>query len=145
MTDAGEIDDLTERIIGCAIEVHRELGPGLLESIYHQCLAIELRTAGFKVEANRKVPLTYKGQKVNERLRLDILVDDRVVIEIKATDRHNPIYSAQVITYLKLTGCPAGLLLNFNMPTLRAGLKRLYHPDLYPRRRRPAPAVGTEE
>lgn len=124
------IDDLTERIIGCAIEVHRILGPGLLESVYRQCLSLELIAAHLKAESARRVPIIYKGHELTTHLELDVLVEDRVVIELKAVDRLHPVYSAQVITYLKLSGCPAGLLFNFNATTLRSGLKRLDHPDL---------------
>jgi hypothetical protein len=110
------IDELTERIIGCAIAVHTALGPGLLESIYYDCLVIELVAAGLRVERDRSVPVLYRGQRVRHDLRLDLVVEG---------------HQAQLITYLKLTGLPAGLLLNFNATTLRAGLKRADHPDRY--------------
>jgi GxxExxY protein len=125
------IDELTELVIGCAIAVHRALGPGLLESVYRDCLVIELTLAGFRVSLEHRVPLEYRGQRVRTDLRIDLLVDGRLIVEIKAVDRLHPAHQAQVITYLKLTGCPAGLLLNFNASSLRAGLKRLDHPDIY--------------
>jgi GxxExxY protein len=125
------IDQLTERIIGCAIAVHTALGPGLLESIYYDCLVIELLASGLRVERDRGVPVLYRGQRVRHDLRLDLVVEGCVIIEIKAIERLHPLHQAQLITYLKLTGLPAGLLLNFNATTLRAGLKRVDHPDRY--------------
>jgi GxxExxY protein len=125
------INELTGRIIGAAIEVHTALGPGLLESVYHECLDIELKHVGLSVERDRHVPLHYRGQRIHSHLKLDLIVEGRVIVEVKAVERFHPIYQAQVITYLKLTGCPAGLLLNFNMMALRAGVKRIDHPDLY--------------
>jgi GxxExxY protein len=125
------IDELTELVIGCAIAVHRALGPGLLESIYRDCLVIELTLAGLEVSVEYRVPIEYRGQRVRDDLKVDLLIDGRLIVEIKAVDRLHPLHQAQVITYLKLTGCPAGLLLNFNTPSLRAGLKRLDHPDVY--------------
>ena len=126
-----DVDLLRERAIGCAIEVHRRLGPGLLESIYRDCLAIELRTAGLSVERERRVRLTYREQQVSGGLLIDLLVQGSLVIEVKAVERLHPVHQAQVIAYLKLTGCPCGLLMNFNTTALRSGLKRLVHPDLY--------------
>jgi GxxExxY protein len=126
-----EIEELTEKVIGCAIEVHQILGPGLLESVYRECLIIEMRRECLRVESEQYVPLNYKGQRLNGGLKLDLLVNGRVVVELKAVERLHPIHQAQVITYLKLTGYPAGLLMNFNSLTLRSGLKRLDHPDLY--------------
>ena len=125
-----ELDELTEKIIACAIEVHRILGPGLLESVYRECLVIELRRQRLRVESERHVPLDYKGERICGALKLDLLVEGRVVVELKAVEHLLPIHQAQVITYLKLTGHPAGLLMNFNSPTLIAGLKHLDHPDL---------------
>ena len=126
-----DIDELTEAVIGGAIAVHTALGPGLLESVYRDCLVIELTCNGLSVEMERSVPIFYREQQVRGDLRCDLIVDGRLIVEVKATDRLHSVHQAQVITYLKLTGCPAGLLLNFNAPTLRAGLKRLDHPDIY--------------
>jgi GxxExxY protein len=126
-----EVEALTEKVIGCAIEVHRTLGPGLLESVYRECLIIEMREERLCVEDERSVPLDYKGHRVNGTLKLDLLVESCIVVELTAVERLHPVHLAQVITYLKLTGCPAGLLMNFNSTTLRAGLKRLDHPDRY--------------
>lgn len=126
-----EVEELTEKIIGCAIEVHRILGPGLLESVYRECLIIELRRQGLRVDSERHLPFDYKGQCIGGGLKLDLLVNDCVVVELKAVERLHPIHSAQVITYLKISGYPAGLLMNFNATTLKAGLRRLDHPDRY--------------
>ena len=128
MTD---VDRLTEQVIGCAIEVHRTLGPGLLESVYRDCLQLELGAANLLVERDRAVSLQYRGHRIGSVLRLDLLVQGCVVVELKAVERLHPIHLAQVITYLKLTGCPAGLLMNFNCTSLRGGLRRLRHPDLW--------------
>ncbi len=126
-----EIEALTERVIGCAIEVHRTLGPGLLESVYRECMIIELGREHLRVERERCVPLEYKGERISGGLRLDLLVESCLVVELRVVERIHPIHLAQVITYLKLTGCPAGLLMNFNSTALRAGLRRLDHPDRY--------------
>ena len=126
-----EMSALTERVIGCAIEVHRVLGPGLLESIYRECLAMELDAIGLQVESERHVPLEYKGRRVRGSLKLDLLIEGRLVIELKAVESLHPVHLAQVLTYLKLTGFQAGLLMNFNVTSLRSGLRRLDHPDRY--------------
>lgn len=125
------LDELTHKIIGAGVEVHSKLGPGLLESVYQECLAVELRRRELRVERERHVPLDYKGERIETRLKLDMLVDGRVIIEVKAVDALHPIHQAQVVTYLKLTGLPAGLIMNFNSIVLKSGLKRLDHPDLY--------------
>jgi GxxExxY protein len=131
---AEEIDSLSENVIGCAIAVHRTLGPGLLESIYRECMIIELRLAGLRVVGEQPVHIEYRGRRVANALKVDLLDEDGLIIELKAVDRIHPVHLAQVITYLKLTGCPAGLLLNFNATTLKAGLRRVYHPDKYIKR-----------
>jgi GxxExxY protein len=125
------INGLTERVIGCAIEVHPTLGPGLLESIYRECLAMELASNQLHFECERRVPIDYKGQRVRGALKLDLLVEDCLVIELKAVEALHPVHLAQVLTYLRLTGFPAGLLLNFNVTSLRSGLRRLDHPGRY--------------
>ena len=127
------VDSLTERIIGCAIEVHRELGPGLLESIYRKSLEIELSEQGLKVDKNKPIDLKYRGREIGPALVFDLQVENRIIVEVKAVERLHPVHLAQVMTYLKLTGCDAGLLLNFNVTALRAGVRRLTHPDLYSR------------
>jgi GxxExxY protein len=131
MNNPIDIEALTEKIIGCGIEVHRVMGPGLLESVYRDCMLLELRARDLTVECGLQVPLDYKGARLNNRLKLDLLVEDTVIVELKAVERSQPIHLAQIITYLKLTGCPAGLLMNFHSATLVAGLNRLTHPDLY--------------
>ena len=112
------------------------MGPGLLESIYHGSLEIELKAANLKVESKRKVQIEYKGQRATDDLTLDLLVDDRLVVEVKAVEALHPIHTAQVVSYLKLTAFPAGLLINFNTTSLRkGGIKRLDRPDLYQTKR----------
>ena len=126
-----DLNALTERIIGCAIEVHRALGPGLLESVYRECLALELNDRHLLVATEQRVPVTYKGRRIKSELKLDLLIEGSVVVELKSVDRLHRVHLAQVITYLKLTGCRAGLLMNFNVTSLRTGLRRLHHPDIY--------------
>lgn len=118
-----ERDPVTERIIGCAIEVHRTLGPGLLESAYVEALRVELTEAGLRSARQVPVPLTYKGHYLGE-YRLDLLVEDAVVVEVKAVQRFDPVHEAQLLTYLRLTGKRVGLLINFNQRLLREGIKR---------------------
>lgn len=130
-TIGNQINALTEKVIGSAIEVHRHLGPGLLEGIYRECLMIELAGENLRFESERFVPIDYKGQRVRGGLKLDLLVEGCLVVELKAIEALHPVHSAQVLTYLRLTGLPAGLLMNFNVTALRAGLRRLDHPDRY--------------
>ena len=125
------IDELTHKIIGAAVDVHTNLGPELLESVYQDCLTLELKQRQLHVERERHVPLNYKGEHIESQLKLDLLVEGRVIVEVKAVERIHPIHKAQVVTYLKLTGCPAGLLMNFNSIVLKSGLRRLDRPDLY--------------
>jgi GxxExxY protein len=120
-----ELNKITEIIIGCAIEVHKRLGPGLLESTYEACLLYELQNAGLKVIRQLGLPLIYKEIKLEEGYRLDMIVEDIVVVEIKSVDALNDIHTAQVLTYLKLSGAKVGLLINFNVLKLTDGLKRL--------------------
>jgi len=117
------INALTEKIIGCAIEVHRQLGPGLLEGTYEAALAIELEIAGIHFERQLIFPVVYKGRKIGE-YRLDFLVDKQVVVEIKSVERFDPVFEAQVLTYLRVTGARVGLLINFNSRLLQEGIKR---------------------
>ena len=116
---------ITGHIIGAAIEVHRILGPGLLESTYMPCLQYELATGKLRFVAERAVPILYKGMELDAKYRIDLLVEDLVVVEVKSVDRLLPVHQAQVLTYMKLTGCPAGLLINFNVPKLIDGVKRV--------------------
>jgi GxxExxY protein len=127
-----EIEAIVTRIIGCAIAVHEAFGPGLLESVYHHCMQKELTAAGLSYKTEWRVPLFHRGQKVCSDLKLDLLVEDAVVVEIKSVDRIHPVHLAQVITYLKLANRPVGLLFNFNTTRLRnGGIRRVTHPDLY--------------
>ncbi len=117
--------DLTEKIIGAAIEVHRALGPGLLESIYQTCLAHEMTLRGLHFEKEKPLPVEYKGVRLESGYRLDFIVDGKVVVELKAVDSIHDVHKAQLLTYLKLTGCKVGLLLNFNAAVLKDGIERL--------------------
>jgi GxxExxY protein len=119
------INDLSSAIIGAAIEVHRALGPGLLESAYEQCLARELSLREIPFERQRPVPIYYKGTQLDCGYRLDFLVAGMIVVEVKATDALLPIHQAQLLSYLKLGGWKLGLLVNFHVPLLREGIKRV--------------------
>jgi len=130
-----DIDRLSERVIGCAIEVHRRMGPGLLESLYRECLMIELEVNGMTFEDERLIAVGYRERPLRTRLKIDLLVERTLIVELKAVDGLRPVHSAQVMTYLRLTGHPAGLLINFNEVTLRSGLRRLDHPGRYARKR----------
>jgi GxxExxY protein len=129
------LDGLSERVIGCAIAVHRVLGPGLLESVYKACLRIELEENGLRVETERRIAFTYRDRPVSADLICDLLVEEQLLVELKAVEQIHPVHIAQVITYLKISGCPVGLLINFNTTSLRNGLRRLEHPDIYTPRR----------
>lgn len=108
------VNQIAYDIVGCAIEVHKELGPGLLESIYEQCMIEELRTNGFNVSSQVPVPINYKGKQLKQDLRIDLLVDDLIVVELKAVEAMLPVFKAQLLTYLKLAEKPKGLLINFH-------------------------------
>ncbi len=120
-------ENLTETIIGAAIEVHRELGPGLLESAYEECLCVELNNRGMLLARQVALPVLYKGIKLDCGYRLDIVVENRVLIELKSIESILPIHKAQLLTYLKLSGLKVGLLLNFNVAVLKNGILRLVH------------------
>ncbi len=119
------INHLSAAIIGAAIEVHRALGPGLLESAYEQCLAKELSLRAIPFEQQKALPVHYKGTQLDCGYRLDFLVDAKIVVEVKAIDRLLPIHQAQLLSYLKLGGWTLGLLINFHVPLLREGIKRV--------------------
>jgi GxxExxY protein len=119
------LNPLTEKIIGCAMTVHRTFGPGLLESIYQECLLVELRFAGLKVECEHRVPLIYRDVSVGRGFKLDLVVEGKVVVEVKAVQDLAPVHTAQMLTYLKLTGCPVGLMINFNVAVLKDGIRRV--------------------
>jgi len=118
-------NEISEKIIGCAIKVHKSLGPGLLESAYQECLFYELQKEGLNVEKQKPLPLIYQEVKLDVGYRIDILVENKVIIELKSVDTLNEIHIAQVLTYLKLSGCKLGLLMNFNVLRVVDGLKRL--------------------
>ncbi len=132
------LDRLTERIIGAAIEVHRHTGPGLLESTYEECLCYELAQLGLRFERQVPLPVLYKSIKLDCGYKMDLLVEDAVILELKAVESLIPVHSAQLLTYLKLSGKSVGLLLNFNEPVMRKGIKRLV--NVYPER--PPARVG---
>lgn len=119
------INSITSSIIGAAVNVHRELGPGLLESTYEACLVHELAQEGIKVERQKALPVVYRGVRLDCGYRIDLLVQGQVVVEVKAVDRLKPIHRAQVLSYLKLSGCKVGLLINFNVKMLKDGVCRL--------------------
>jgi len=120
-----KINDLTQQIIAAAIDVHRALGPGLLESTYEACLAFELAQRGLEVERQRALPLTYKAVRIDCGYRIDLLVEGQVIVELKSVQALEPIHEAQMLSYLKLSGCHVGLLINFNVKRLKDGLRRL--------------------
>lgn len=120
-----ELNELTEKIIGCAIKVHRELGPGLLESAYEVCLVHELRKAGLSVEKQVPVPIIYDGIALDACYQLDVVVEDAVSLELESVERIMPIHEAQLLTYLKLTNRKLGLIINFNTQLLKNGIKRM--------------------
>ena len=125
MTEKELLNRITESIIGAAIEVHRALGPGLLESAYEACLAFELVERGLKVEQQKPLPVVYRDVRLDCGYRLDLLVEEKVIVEIKAVDRLAPIHQAQLLSYLRLSGCKVGLLINFNVKVLKDGIRRV--------------------
>ena len=130
MSEREELNKITEGIIGAAIEVHRHLGPGLLESAYQSALAYELEQRGFKIEQQKPLPMIYKEIKLDAGYRLDFLVEDKVIVEIKSSDGIAPIHDAQILSYLKLSGCKVGLLINFNVKLVKHGIKRFVNGSL---------------
>jgi GxxExxY protein len=120
-------NEITQTIIGAAMAVHREFGPGLLESAYEACLAYELVQRGLKVERQKALPVIYHGVQLDCGYRIDMLVEDQVVVELKAVERLEPIHEAQLLSYLKLSGCKVGLLINFNVKVLKNGIRRLVY------------------
>ena len=118
-------NELSKMIIGCAIEVHKQLGPGLLESAYQECMYYELRQIGLNVQKEKPMPIVYKEVKLDHGYRIDLLVEEKVVVEIKTVDTFNEVHTAQVLTYLKLGNYKLGLLLNFQTTMLKNGIKRI--------------------
>jgi GxxExxY protein len=120
-----DINRLSNKIIGAAIEVHKTLGPGLLESAYEECLSHELGLRGLSCERQKPLPVKYKGQQLDCGYRLDIVVDNAIILELKSCEKIEPIHRAQLLTYLKLSGLSLGLLLNFNANVMRDGIVRI--------------------
>jgi GxxExxY protein len=118
-------NSITDAVIGAAIEVHKALGPGLLESVYESCLAHELSLRQIGVEQQVAMPVRYKGHEINTGYRIDLLIEKQVIVELKAVDTLLPVHEAQILTYMKLMNCRLGLLINFNVPRLKQGLKRM--------------------
>lgn len=125
-----EIQALSYKIIGLAIEVHRQLGAGLLESAYQECLFYEIKKAGFKVEKEKSLPIVYKEIEINQGYRIDLLVEDKLVIELKTVDNYTSVHFAQIHTYLKLGKYPLGLLINYNSMILKNSIKRFINTAL---------------
>jgi GxxExxY protein len=119
-----ELNEITRKIIGCAIQVHKSLGPGLLESAYEECLSYELINNGLCIVRQQPTPVVYKGIKLDCGYRIDILVENEVVIELKVVDEFNPVHEAQILTYLRFSNKKIGLLINFNVTVLKNGIKR---------------------
>lgn len=117
--------ELTEPIVGAAIEVHRHLGPGLLERVYRSCLIHELSLLGLRFQSEVPLSLEYKGLRVEGAYQVDLIVEGEVIVELKAVQRLDPVFEAQVLTYMRLTGAPVGLLINFHVGLLRDGIRRL--------------------
>jgi len=130
MGEREELNKVTQGIIGAAIEVHRNLRPGLLESAYQAALAYELKQRGYKVEQQKPLPMLYKEIRLDAGYRLDFLVNEKVVLEIKSSDEIAPIHDAQILSYLRLSGCKVGLLINFNVKLLKNGIRRFINGSL---------------
>lgn len=120
-----KFDPLSSKVIGAALEVHRTLGPGLLESVYEQALAYELISAGLKVQSQVPIPVTYKEVKLDCGFRLDLVINSELIVELKSVESIQPIHEAQLLTYLKLSHLKTGLLINFNVSLLKEGIKRM--------------------
>jgi GxxExxY protein len=118
-------EEIGRAVVNAAFNVHRELGPGLLEKVYEVCLSHELRKVGFIVDRQVEIPIHYDGITFDEGLRLDILINHKVVVEVKAVDQVNPVWQAQILSHLKLTGLRLGYLINFNVPLIKQGIKRI--------------------
>jgi len=122
---ANQLNAITEQIIGAAMDVHRVIGPGLLESAYEACLAFELRSRGLRVEQQKPLPVVYKEVRLDCGYRLDLVVNDLVIVEIKAVEKLNSVHEAQLLSYLRLLNCKVGLLLNFHCTMLKHGIRRI--------------------
>ena len=124
-----EVEALATATANAALAVHRALGPGLLESAYQECLAIELSMAGVAVEREKVLPIVYRGRAIETAYRLDLIVGHKLLVELKAVESIAPVHQAQVVTYLKLLGLPLGLLINFNVPLIKDGIRRILNLD----------------
>lgn len=127
MALGADFSGLSREVIGCAIAVHRALGPGLLEDTYEQCLAYELKVTGFEVRVQSALPLKYRELTVPFAYRVDLLVNDQLIVELKTVEKLTSLHAAQLLTYLRLANRPAGLLINFNSESLRHGIRRVYN------------------
>jgi len=123
-SEVRRFNELTGKIIGCGIEVHKALGPGLLESIYEECLCYELNQQGIEFERQKELPVHYKNVRLNSGYRIDVLVENSVIIELKAVEHILPVHKAQILSYMKLLNSKIGLLMNFNVPVLKDGITR---------------------
>ena len=119
-----EFDELPNKVIGCALEVHKALGPGLMESVYEKCLSFELTNSGLRNETQKALPVNYKDAQIDCGYRIDILVENKLIVELKSVDKVLLIHQSQILTYMKLAGVSTGLLLNFNVAKLKDGIKR---------------------
>lgn len=137
------INEITEKVIGCAISVHTHLGPGLLESAYQECLYFDLVNEGFKVEKEKPLPLIYKGVKMECGYRVDLFVEEKVIVELKSVEMLTDVHMAQVLTYLKLSNNKIGLLINFNSYRIKDGLKRLINKYYKPQSTQPNISVSS--
>lgn len=124
-SEPNHLDPIGRAAVDAALCVHRELGPGLLESVYERCMAHELDKRGYKVARQVSVPIYYDGTRLDADLRLDLLINDAVIIEVKAVERELPVFRAQLLTYMRLTGVRLGFLMNFNVPLIKDGIRRL--------------------
>ena len=124
------LNGICNEIIGAAIEVHKELGPGLIESVYQYCIIEELSKRGLSVESEVELPLVYKGKNIGKSFRIDLLVEEDVVVELKSVEELKPVHEVQLVTYLQLTNKPIGLLINFNVPLLTKGVKRKINAEI---------------
>ena len=124
-TNAMDENEITRKILECSFKVHSALGPGLLESSYEACLSFELQKSGLKVEAQKALPLVYENVKLDAGYRIDLMIENKVIVELKAVEALTDVHMAQLLTYLKLSGCKIGLLLNFNVKSLKSGIKRI--------------------
>lgn len=118
-------NQITDKILECSFKIHTVLGPGLLESAYEACLFYELQKHGLKVEAQKTLPLVYENVKLDAGYRIDLMIENKVIVELKAVEALTDVHMAQLLTYLKLSGCKIGLLLNFNVKSLKSGIKRI--------------------